>query len=262
MDDDLARIHPRNPAFAAMHPKSNTAHNWLAAQQACRDATLVTCSTEQLLQRYAPHGRGRVLHNYVPKHFLEVPHRDGKRITWCGSLHSHPDDLSVLGPSIWSLVRDGAEFQVIGSGVGVDDALGLDGRSVPAVGTVEFDYWPVEVAKSGVTIAPLADTSFNAAKSWLKPLEAMACGVPVVMSPREEYTLLQRESGVGLLAEKPKQWEGCLKKLLRDERFRIEQSEAGRAAVKEQFVLEDQAWQWAEAWSWAIEYEKRVRRTP
>lgn len=255
MDDDLARIHPKNPAFMHLHPKGSPAHSWHCARDACRDATLVTVSTPALAQRYGSHGRVAVLNNYVPKRLLEVEHVDSEVVTWCGSLHSHPDDVPVLGASIAGLVRRGATYRTVGSGVGMERALGLPEGSDTPTGTVPFEEWPEAVARSGVTVAPLADTKFNEAKSWLKPLEAMACGVPVVMSPREEYRRLQDATGVGLLAKKPRQWEACLRSLLEDPVRRADQSAAGREAVRTAFTLEAQAWRWAEAWTRAYELQ-------
>lgn len=257
MDDDLAKIHPKNPAFMHLHPKNNPVHSWHSARDACRDATLVTVSTPTLARRYGNHGRVAVLNNYVPRRLLEVARTDSELVTWCGSLHSHPDDVPVLGTSIANLVRRGATYRTVGSGIGMERALGLSEGSDTPTGTVSFEDWPEAVAGSGVTVAPLADTKFNEAKSWLKPLEAMACGVPVVMSPREEYRRLQGATGVGLLAEKPRQWEACLRKLLADPVLRAEQSAAGRDAVRVGFILEEQAWRWAEAWTRAYDYEQR-----
>lgn len=257
MDDDLGRIHPSNPAFLMMHPKrGDPAHSWLCARDACRAATLVTVSTPALLDRYASHGRGQVLHNYVPRRALEVDHSDSDVLTWCGSLHSHPDDLTVLGSSVSNLVRAEATYRTTGSGLDVERALGLPEGSDVATGTVPFEEWPDAVARGGVALAPLADTQFNEAKSWLKPLEAMAGGVPVVMSPRAEYRRLHEVTGVGFLADKPKHWESTLRRLLHDEALRREQSAAGREAVREHLVLEEQAWRWAEAWERAHQLER------
>lgn len=257
MDDDLGRIHPANPAFLMMHPKrGDPAHSWHCARDACRQATLVTVSTPALLDRYAAHGRGVVLPNYVPRRAVEVEHVDSEVLTWCGSLHSHPDDLTVLGPAVANLVRAGAAYRTTGSGVDVERALGLPEGADEPTGTVPFAEWPEAVARGGVALAPLADTKFNEAKSWLKPLEALAGGVPVVMSPRAEYRRLHDVTGVGLLAERPRHWESALRRLLRDPELRREQSAAGRAAVREQLVLEDQAWRWAEAWSRAVDLER------
>lgn len=256
MDDDLKTIHPGNVAHHIMHPKTgDPAHSWVHAHQACQDASLVTVSTPALLNRYAARGNGVVLPNHVPASYLDIEHTDNEDITWCGSLHSHPDDLPVVRGAIAHLIQDGYTYRTIGSGEGIARALGTR-EAPPSTGPVPLDRWPHEMAKSGVTIAPLSDTVFNQAKSWLKALEAMAVGVPVVMSPRAEYRRLHDASGVGFLAEKPKQWEGILRKLLREPNLRADQSAAGRAFARDTLTLEANAWRWAEAWSDAIARER------
>jgi glycosyltransferase involved in cell wall biosynthesis len=252
MDDDLSTIHPANVAHHIMHPKhGDPNHSWHNAAVACREATLVTCSTPALLTRYATRNNGAVLPNRVPACYLDLPRSTEESVTWCGNLHSHPNDLGEVRGAIASLIRAGYRYRTIGLGEGIERALGLS-EEVPSTGPVELQYWATEMSKSGVTIAPLADTSFNQAKSWLKPLEAMATGVPVVMSPRAEYRRLHEESGVGFLAGRPREWERHLRTLLGSADLRQEQSEAGREFVRENHTLEGNAWRWAEAWTTAI----------
>lgn len=254
MDDDLSCIHPNNVAHTTMHPREgDPSHSWLHAKQACADATFVTTSTPALLERYAKHGRGMVLPNFVPKRFLDIAHEDHDEITWCGSLHSHPDDLSVLGGSISSLVSRGAQFRTIGGNPDVNEVLGT--RGMPATGPMPLEDWPAAVSSSGITIAPLTNTKFNEAKSWLKPLEAMALGVPVVMSPRREYTRLHEMTGTGMLADKPRQWESMLRRYITDPDLREEHSKLGREYVAEHLTIERNAWRWREAWNVAVELQ-------
>ncbi|MEE9494289.1 MAG: hypothetical protein V3W04_13025 [Gammaproteobacteria bacterium] len=63
IDDDLSRIHPANPVFKSLHPNNVkndvNGHSWKNAIEAGKNATLVTVSTEPLLQRYAPLNRGK-----------------------------------------------------------------------------------------------------------------------------------------------------------------------------------------------------------
>jgi glycosyltransferase involved in cell wall biosynthesis len=250
MDDDLSCIHPANPAFHAMHPQNdNTGHNWRYAQIACMNASMVTTSTDALMQSYAPHGRGRVLYNCVPQRFLDLPVPERTHFGWAGSLHSHPDDLDVLGSSVEQLTRSGFSFKVISSGKGVAQKLRLP-NEVEDTGVVPMAQWPNEVNQLKVGIAPLADTKFNKAKSWLKPLEYSALGIPWVASPRHEYTRLQRYGG-GLLAKKPSEWVSKIRRLMSDESFYKEQSEAVKKTA-EMFTYEKRAHLWVDAWMEAI----------
>ena len=58
------------------------------------------------------------------------------------------------------------------------------------------------------------------------------------------------EGGAGLLADKPKHWFKQTFRLLTDTAFRRELSEQGRAYAATQ-TIEEHAWRWWEAWSYA-----------
>lgn len=184
VDDDLAHIDPANPAWLAMHPDMGFkreqyalrseaegrreeaaklragrlhpgGHSWRAVSEACRDATLVTVSTEALANVY---GRDRavVLPNYVPAAFLGVPRVDSDVVGWPGSTHSHPGDLRAM------TLPPEARFFVVGTADGADREVGR--KVVESTGPVEFGKWASAVAQIGVGVAPLADTRFNRGK--------------------------------------------------------------------------------------------------
>lgn len=255
VDDDLSAIHPSNPAWRALHPTmGKPGFSWQVAAQACRDATLVTTSTPALAERYAPHGRSVVLYNHIPAKHLAIPHPDSPRIGWGGSVLSHPDDLQEVGASLSRLTEAGHELCIVGPGDGVEKALRVR-SNWSASGGVDIFQWPHQLANDiGIGIAPLADTRFNAAKSWLKPLEYASLGIPCVMSPRVEYRRLHK-AGVGLLAHKPKDWESKLRQLAKDATRRVELSEAGRQLARE-LTIEGNCWKWLEAWHEAGRLER------
>lgn len=266
VDDDLSAIHPSNPAWAMHHPGNEgrrmaggqvNRHSWRNLAAACRDASLVTVSTPALLDVYARHGRGVVLPNYLPDHYYGLPRTDSDVLGWPGSFHSHPNDPEAVGGAVARLVDEGAEFVMRGDPAGAGKAFGLGAD--PAGGGVPIEAWPRAVASLGVGIAPLADTRFNAAKSWLKPLEMSAAGVPWVASPRAEYARLHA-MGAGVLADRPRTWYRELKRLRESAALRAELSEAGRA-VAEQLRLRDHAWKWADAWSHAYELQQATPRS-
>lgn len=265
VDDDLSCIHPSNPAWSTHHPGNEGRlkngqvhrHSWRNLAQACRNATLVTTSTPALLDVYARHGRGMVLPNYLPDMYYGIDRQDSDVIGWPGSYHSHPNDPEVIGGAVARLVDEGAEFVMRGDSKGAGRAFGLGAD--PVGGGVSIEEWPRAVAELGIGIAPLADTKFNAAKSWLKPLELSACGVPWVASPRAEYRRLHA-MGAGVLADRPRTWYRELKRLHGSAALRQELSEAGRA-VAEQLRLRDHAWKWAEAWSRAYEVQQATPRS-
>ncbi len=252
MDDDLTKIHPSNPAFAALHPKTgkDPRHTWSNAAIATQQATTVTVSTPALLPVYASHGRGVVLRNRIPAAYLDLERRDSAVFGWAGSTHSHPFDLQEVGPAIARLIHEGYRYRGVGPVVGLKQALGL-AEDPDCTGDVTLDDWPLRVAEMGIGIAPLADTGFNRAKSGLKVLEMMACGVPWVASPRLEYQALHNRHKVGLMASKPKDWYRMVKRLADDEGLRAEMSAAGRAAAALE-TIERNAWRWLEVWQDAM----------
>lgn len=253
MDDDLTCIHPSNPAWRALRPTAKGAFGWDAAQNACRDATLVTVSTDALADRYAPHGRVAVLRNCVPESYLEIPHVDSDIVGWGGSLASHPDDLTTLGPSMARHTDAGGHFRVVGPPDGVKQFLGVE-KNWSSSGGIPIAQWPTQLATDiGIGIAPLADTRFNMAKSWLKAIEYSALGIPWIASPRVEYARLHAE-GAGLLAKRPRDWERLCRELANDPIRRKELSEAGRD-VAARFTIERNADLWMEAWARAYDIQ-------
>jgi glycosyltransferase involved in cell wall biosynthesis len=161
-----------------------------------------------------------------------------------------------MGGAVARLVDEGASFVMRGDSTGAGRAFGL--AADPPGGPVSIEEWPRAVASLGVGIAPLADTKFNRAKSWLKPLEMSATGVPWVASPRAEYQRLHA-LGAGVLADRPRAWHRELRRLRESPALRAEMSEAGRA-VAAQLRLRDNAWRWHEAWSRAYEMQQATPR--
>lgn len=223
--------------------------------RACAAATMVTTSTPALLKRYAPHGRGRVLYNCVPKVMTDiVPVPEYGVVGWTGTYKTHSDDPQVVGTAMTRIQREGYRFKMIGPAYGIRSAFQLDDEPMATELMVIGDY-PHEVKKLQVGIAPLNDTRFNAAKSWLKMLEFAALGVACVGSPRAEYTRIHN-MGVGLLANNPREWYRHVRRLLEDEPLRTELTERGRQVVRERLTIEDNAWRWLETWSDALAFER------
>lgn len=270
IDDDLSSIHPSNPAWEHLHPRASERrignpaarmHSWANLGLACRTASLVVTTTPALATKYG-HGHAAVIPNYLADHYYDVEHEDNDTLGWPASLASHPNDPAVVGSAVARLVHEGYRFQVTSVAPGIGPAFGLDSDDAVqrATGVVNLYDWPSEITKIGVGIAPLADTKFNAAKSWLKPLELAAVGVPWVGSPRSEYQRLH-QLGCGILVDRPKDWYRVLKRLLTNASRRAELSAAGRA-VAATLRLRDHANEWWEAWSDAFDRDQAAHRQP
>ncbi|OFW55838.1 MAG: hypothetical protein A2Y75_05335 [Candidatus Solincola sediminis] len=258
MDDDLSRLDPTNPAFAVMHPKNEMRahgeHTWRHAQLACDSASHVTTSTVLLQRRYARHGRGSVVHNAIHDAMFDTPHVDSDTFGYPGAVGTHYNDVMELGFSVAQLMREGHQFVTIGESLDLAHRLQLPRPADVELGPVTLKDWPTSLTRLGVGLAPLADTQFNHAKSWLKPLELAAVGVPCVMSPRTEYRRIH-DAGIGLLARNPREFHRKTQRLLTIPNLRRELSEQGREVAR-RFTISKTADIWWRAWTDAYYYEQ------
>jgi glycosyltransferase involved in cell wall biosynthesis len=252
IDDDFEHISPRNISWKSVQPHLSPGRNRAHLREACELADLVTVSTPALAAVYAPHGRFVVIPNCVPESYLLIrqdPH-DEVYVGWSGSTETHPDDLQVCGNGIArALAATGAKMAIVGTGKGVKARLGL-GDIPLASGWRTLGDYPDALSQFDVGIVPLELTAFNEAKSWLKGLEMAAVGVPFVASPTQQYRELT-DYGAGILAETPRQWEGIVKRLVRDEGHRANMANLGRA-VAERWTIERNIERWSDAWSKAL----------
>lgn len=260
IDDDLSNIHPSNPAWAIMHPKSSgtgfsTDHSWNHTLEAAKNSTLTVVSSQALAKKYMGQYGARVICNQVPDHYLTIPHQDSNLIGWGAALATHPNDAPEAATAISRLVGEGFRYRMVGGGENIAQVFSIPEESVDSTGPVSMDQWPYHLAQFGIGIAPLADTAFNAAKSYLKPLEYAALGIPCVMSPRAEYRALQLQTGIGVLAERPKEWYKALKKLATADAYRQDLGAKSReAATKMTYSLN--AWRWMEVWEEAVRLQR------
>lgn len=226
LDDDVLAIHAGHPAWQKIHPKYSPMDNHIHLREALKAADDVIVSTPALQNRYG----GTVVRNTIPASYLvekRTAVNSPLQVGWPGAVWNHPGDLEVTGGGVARAVDPAdAVFVSYGDSTGIADVLKLK-RPLVAIGHTPIAEYAAIVAQFDVGIAPLADTPFNRAKSYLKPMEYSALGVPFVCSPTPEYRLWV-EQGVGFLAEKPRDWEVLVRSLLRDPDLRAEQAAIGR----------------------------------
>jgi hypothetical protein len=259
IDDDLSSIHPRNPAWQMMHPKSRGGefaddHSWNHTITAAKHCTLTTVTSPALAQIYRGINGARVLHNYVPDHYLDIEHTDSPVMGWGGAVATHPDDLQEASTGITRLMDEGHSFVVVGPVEGVQEALGTS-HEVACTGPLHIDTWPYGINAIGVGIAPLADTRFNKSKSALKPIEYAALGIPSVVSPRAEYRSLSERHGIGVMAARPKDWYKALKKFVTDDAYRQDTGASHRETART-LAYSLNAYRWAEVWEEAVKLQR------
>jgi len=250
LDDDFHSLH-----HAQLRQMGASSGHFRNLGECCKHADLVTVSTQALAERYAPHGRVAVIPNYVSAKWLHVNAEPNATpvVGWTGTVATHRDDLQAThGGAAMATEQHGATFRVIGRPELAKENLGLSNEPENTPWQTMGDY-PYEVAKLDIGIAPLADNAFNRAKSWLKPLEYAALGVPCVMSPTTEYQRIHDEYGIGVLAGwRSREWKRETLRLLTDHDYRNQLSEQGRQAVRDHLTMEANAWRWQDAWASAL----------
>lgn len=250
LDDSLSTIHPRNVAFKSYDPRVSHERNWMHAARACELADLVTVTTDALAEEYGSHGRVAVIPNHIPESYLKIPRPQNEipTIIWAGWIATHPDDLIVTRGIINQVLIDtGAKFAAFG-----DDRIfqDLQIRNRPPNEHWSFTNiteYPNRLAKADIGLVPLRKSKFNDCKSWLKGLEYASVGVVPVMSPTPDNLKLN-ELGIGLMAEKPKDWYDQVKLLVLDNEMRQEMSDNGRK-ICESLTIEGNWEKWWNVWS-------------
>jgi hypothetical protein len=236
------------------------------ARQCAREADLVTVTTPALLEEYAPHGRGAVVPNAVPRRIAELPpayERDPDVVTigWTGNVLGHPYDLQEMGSGLQQALdrtRPASRLMVIGQKWDLRQRLGLSAEPAELDWLADVDTYAARIGELfDVGIAPLRLDRFNTCKSWLKPLEYAARGVFCVRAKSPEYERL----GIGVPARAPKDWAKWVTVAVQDGDRRREKAAAAREQVLAAHLTEHTAEQWVAAWRTALDHRARVRGT-
>jgi len=262
MDDLLSAVPFGSASYTSM-VNGGMAQHGLACT---READFVTVSTPVLLAEYAAHGRGAVVPNAVPRRIAELPpayERNPETMTigWAGTVAGHPYDLQEMGSGLQQALdrtRTASRFVILGQKCDVRTRLGLAAEpdEVPWLPGVDA-YLQRMGELFDVGIAPLRDDRFNAAKSWLKPLEYSARGVYCVRSRTGEYERL----GLGVPARAAKDWAKWITAGVQDADRRREMAEAARERVLSQHLTEHTVEAWVGAWRTARDNRARARAT-
>ena len=235
------------------------------AAECAREADFVTTTTPSLLAEYAPHGRGAVVPNAIPRRIAELPpayERDPEvvRIGWTGNVLGHPYDLQEMGSGLQQALdrtTGRSQFVVLGQKWDVRDRLRLPEEPVEVPWIEDVDRYTATLGEVfDIGLAPLRIDAFNTAKSWLKPLEYAARGVFCVRARTDEYERL----GLGMPARAPKDWAKFIANAVTDTDRRREVAAAAREQVLAGHLTEHTAEHWAAAWRTALDNRARAQR--
>lgn len=216
------------------HPGFNRTHY----RNVLKASSLVTVSTPYLrraLERWGP--PVEVVRNYINL-FGWRPKPPGKYIGWVGAVGWRDADLSLLRDTVVPWMREHDETFYHGGHMNrsrsVREMIGYDKVTIEPGRPLEV--YPLLWNDLRIALIPLVNSTFNAAKSWVKGLEACARGIPFIVSDHPEY----RELGVGRIVERPRDWARHLDEL-QDPEIAEAEGMANRARARELAI--DDHWQ-------------------
>jgi glycosyltransferase involved in cell wall biosynthesis len=226
-DDDLTRAEETGNGILQelMSPARRARH-----QDAIEEADALVTSTPQLAEVYGPLAReSHVCRNRIPAWVAGVRFYGGRgepvRVGWTGLVRTHAPDLEWIRPAAGDMLR-GALLCTVGE-LAAAAALGVDQvEAWPPQPNLE-DYYQLMV-RADVGIVPLASTGFNRSKSWLKALEYLTLGIPVVARDLPEQRELLAETGAGFLVDTPGEMAEAVQELVRDPDLRTAMGTAAR----------------------------------
>jgi len=248
IDDHFWALPKTNLAYHTTNPATNPTFNRAHYRKMLEASSAIICSTAPLArfcERLGP--PTFICRNAIDIERWQVhdPGRNGM-VGWVGGIQWRANDLGqlcgILGPF---LEQNGLPFYHGGDSEekGVPKAwdqlgLNLNKTSVAANPLVHIADYPELWDPINLALVPLEKSDFNYSKSWLKGLEASACGIPFIASRTPEYELL----GVGRLARTPREWRRHLDDLL-DSEVRRAEGKANRARAEE-LSIANQVHQW------------------
>lgn len=260
LDDLLSAV----PFGAAAHQRVVRDGMARYALACAREADVVTVSTPALLDEYAGHGRGAVVPNAVPRRVAELPPAYDRApgvvtVGWSGTVAGHPYDLQEMGSGLQQALdrtAPASRLLVLGQTCDLRQRLGLRAEPDEVTWVPDVDTYLARLGELfDIGIAPLRADRFNAAKSWLKPLEYAARGVYCVRSRTGEYERL----GLGLPARAPKDWAKWIAAGVQDADRRRHVATTARETVLARHLTEHTAPAWVAAWQAALEHRGRAR---
>lgn len=157
--------------------------------QACRAASGVIASTPVVADAYRrwTAGESVVIRNWLPRWVTELrlpPRLDPPCAGWFGHLGAHRRDVRWLASG-----GEPEPFGVLGAWVEFAQETGY---TLAWTHPIESDQRRLyrTLGRLSVGVAPLVDDRFNRSKSWIKPLEYGALGIPCVASDVAPYRAL------------------------------------------------------------------------
>lgn len=159
-----------------------------------------------------------------------APNGDGDvRIVWMGSKSTMPNLQAIAEPLAKLQTAHPAPLRVIGVG-----ELDLPGVKV------EMRQWSAaaevpELQQCHIGLVPLPDLPWNKWKFFLKVVQYMAVGLPVIAHRMGSNSEVIQDGVNGFLVETPEEWHDRMKLLVEDHELRRRMSKAARQTAVENY---------------------------
>lgn len=233
MDDDPFEVEPSNPMYSVYsNPISHQ-----SIQHCIEIANLVTVSTEPLAERMSKYNKNIVvLKNRIDESMLTLqrPQRDRLTIGWAGG-NSHMVDLQSAAYGIRQIMKWHKDVDV--------HFIGFDGRKlIRAPREIRFTPWCetttdyYNVIDFDIGIAPLVPTVFAETKSYIKPLEYAALGIPCVATDVAPYRDFIIDGVTGFLVRRDHEWAQRLRDLINDDAMRISMGQKAKEVAAQHTI--------------------------
>lgn len=250
LDDDVWTVDPTNAMAWNTYSQYSVQD---AVEMCCAISDIVTVSTEPLaevVRRRSGQREVRVLRNCIPAEMLSIerPRREHLTIGWTGG-GSHTLDVNMIAMPVRRVMEKDTSLRL--------HIVGVDFR--PSLGHVRsrFTKWvprPRDYYRQldfDIGLAPIVSSQFNESKSYLKPLEYAALGIPVIASDFGPYREFVIDGVTGFLVRNKAQWSDRLRTLIADADLR-ESMGAKAREIAAQHTIEGNWQRWAEVYQEAL----------
>lgn len=252
-DDDVWHVTADNTNAYESYREGNEARE--VVLRLCMTASGVTTSSPylgDLHRELTPQTPVFVLPNYIPEFVLDMKHDDRQgrpRLGWMGGA-SHNRDIEQATNAVRRFMMRFPKWDFVVSGVDYRKEFGAPvGRSfhVPWIHVCNDADMFYRMIDFDIGICPLLDTQFSRSKSWIKALEYMARGMPVVASDVEPYRRFITHGVNGFLVKREHEWLAALSTLASDDKLRAEMG-ANAHKLASEHTIEKHYTEWVDAY--------------
>lgn len=251
LDDDVFEISPENWQAYNLYNKPDIRD---AIEHAAEVADMITVSTEPLAEVMRRYNQNVVvLGNAIPGWAVvqKIPEvrRPRPRVGWMGGA-SHGVDIGIVAEPVRRFLKRFPQWDV--------QVGGTDYRATIRAAADRMFYQPwiqvndepqrfYESIDFDIGLCPLAPTTFNDSKSFVKTLEYGARGIPAIATDCPAYRPVIEHGVNGFLVKRDHEWLKYMSELAADNELRFKMGRAAREMAREH-LIENRWEEWADAY--------------